>query len=69
MARSRKMKSSRKVRKSRKQQGGGIHYDQYLEQAKNDIIAAHSGYYRTTDDVYGSSFWAEDPIEIPGKGM
>jgi hypothetical protein len=69
MARSRKMKSSRKVRKSRKQRGGGIHYDQYLRQAKNDIFAAHSHYYRTTDDVYGSSFWAEDPIKIPGMGM
>jgi hypothetical protein len=71
MARSRKMKSSQKVRKSRKQQGGGIHYDQYLQQAKNDILAAHANYHPTKNDVYGSSFWAdaEDPIEIPGKGM
>jgi hypothetical protein len=67
MVRSRKTtfrkKTQRKVRKSRKHSGGGIHYDQYLQQAKNDILAAHSQYYRTTDDVYGSSFWAEDPIE------
>jgi len=71
MSRSRKMKSSRKVRKSRKHRGGGIHYDQYLQQAKNDIIAAKANYYPTKNDVYGSSFWAgaEDPIEIPGKGM
>jgi hypothetical protein len=86
MARSRKttfrkktqQKAQEKARKSRKQQGGGIHYDQYLQQAhydqylqqaKNDIFAAHSHYYRTTDDVYGSSFWAEDPIKIPGMGM
>lgn len=71
MARSRKMKSSRKVRKSRKHRGGGLHYDQYLQDAKNDIFAAKENYYPTTNDVYGSSFWAEaeDPIEIPGKGM
>ena len=71
MARSRKMKSSRKVRKSQKQQGGGLHYDQYLQDAKNDILAAKENYYPTTDNVYGSSFWAEaeDPMEIPGKGM
>jgi hypothetical protein len=73
MARSRKTsfrkKTQRKVRKSRKQQGGGIHYDQHLQQAKNDIFAARSHYSRTTDDVYGSSFWAEDPIKIPGQGM
>jgi len=73
MARSRKTifrkKTQRKVRKSRKHSGGGIHYDQYLQQAKNDIFAAKENYYPTSDDVYGSSFWAEDPIEIPGKGM
>ena len=69
MARSRKMKSSRKVRKSRKQRGGGTHYDQYLQDAKNDILAAKANYHPTKDDVYGSSFWTEDPIEIPGKGM
>lgn len=73
MARSRKTKSrrkvQRKVRKSRKQQGGGIHYDKYLQYAKNDIFEAKENYSRTTDDVYGSSFWAEDPIQIPGKGM
>jgi len=71
MARSRKMKSSQKVRKSRKQQGGGIHYDQYLRQAKNDILAAKANYHPTKNNVYGSSFWAdaEDPIEIPGKGL
>ena len=73
MARSRKnsfrKKTQRKVRKSRKHSGGGIHYDQYLQQAKNDILAAHSQYYPTTNDVYGSSFWAEDPIKIPGMGM
>jgi hypothetical protein len=73
MVRSRKTsfrkKTQRKVRKSRKQQGGGIHYDQYLQYAKNDIFEAKENYSRTTDDVYGSSFWAEDPIEIPGKGM
>ncbi len=73
MARSRKTtfrkKTQRKVRKSRKQQGGGINYDQHLQQAKNNIFAARSHYSRTIDDVYGSSFWAEDPIKIPGKGM
>ena len=69
MVRSRKMTSSRKVHKSRKHRGGGIHYDQYLRQAKNDILAAKANYHRTTNDVYGSSFLAEDPIEIPGKGM
>lgn len=71
MARSRKIKSSRKVRKSRKHRGGGLQYDQHLQQAKNDILAAKANYYPTTDDVYGSSFWAEaeDPIEIPGMGM
>ena len=71
MARSRKMTSSRKVRKSRKHRGGGLHYDQYLQQAKNDILAAKANYYPTKDDVYGSSFWAEaeDPIEISGMGM
>jgi len=71
MARSRKMKSSRKVRKSQKQQGGGLQYDQYLRQAKNDILAAKANYHPTKNDMYGSSFWAdaEDPIEIPGKGM
>jgi len=69
MARSRKMKSSRKARKSRKQQGGGIHYDQYLQQAKNDIFAAQENYHPTTDDVYGSSFLARTPIKIPGMGM
>jgi hypothetical protein len=73
MARSRKTvfrkKTQQKVRKSRKHRGGGIHYDQYLRQAKNDILAAKANYRRTTDNVYGSSFWAEDPIEIPGKGM
>jgi hypothetical protein len=73
MARSRKTtfrkKTQRKVRKSRKQQGGGIHYDQYLQDAKNNISAAEKNYYRTTDDVYGSSFLARTPIEIPGKGM
>jgi hypothetical protein len=71
MAHSRKTKSRTKVRKSRKQQGGGIHYDQYLRQAKNDILAAKANYYPTKDDVYGSSFWAEaeDPIEISGMGM
>jgi len=69
MVRSRKMISSRKVRKSRKHRGGGLHYDQYLQQAKNDILAAKANYHPTKNDVYGSSFWAEDPIEIPGKGM
>jgi len=71
MARSIKIKSRRKLRKSRKQQGGGIHYDQYLQQAKNYIFAAQENYYPTTDNVYGSSFWAkaEDPIKIPGQGM
>ncbi len=73
MARSRKTsfrkKTQRKVHKSRKQQGGGIHYDQYLQQAKNDIIAARAHYYRTTDEVYGSSFWTETPMYVPGKGM
>jgi hypothetical protein len=73
MVRSRKTKSRRKVqqkvKQSRKHSGGGIHYDQYLQQAKNDIFAARSHYYPTTDDVYGSSFWAEDPIKIPGMGM
>jgi hypothetical protein len=69
MVRSKKIKSRRKLQKSRKQQGGGIHYDQYLQDAKNDIFAAHSHYYQTTDNLYGYSFWAEDPIEIPGKGM
>jgi len=71
--RSRKIKSRRKVqqkvRKSRKHSGGGIHYDQYLRQAKNDILAAKANYHPTKDDVYGSSFWAEDPIKIPGMGM
>jgi hypothetical protein len=60
MTRSRKTtfrkKTQRKVRKSRKQQGGGIHYDQYLQDAKNDISAAHSHYSRSINDVYGSSF-------------
>jgi hypothetical protein len=55
MARSRKTtfrkKTQQKVRKSRKQQGGGIHYDQFLQDAKNDIFAAQENYYRTTDDV------------------
>jgi hypothetical protein len=73
MARSRKTifrkKTQRKVRKSRKHSGGGLHYDQYLRQAKNDILAARSHYHPTKDDVYGSSFWAEDPIKIPGMGM
>jgi hypothetical protein len=73
MARSRKTsfrkKTQRKVRKSRKQQGGGIHYDQYLRDAKNNISAARANYYRTTNEVYGSSFWTETPINIPGKGM
>jgi hypothetical protein len=71
MARSIKIKSRRKLRKSRKQQGGGIHYDQYLQDAKNNISAAQENYSRTTHDVYGSSFWAkaEDPIRIPGNGM
>ena len=69
MARSIKIKSRRKLRKSRKQQGGGIHYDQYLQQAKNNISAAHSHYSRTTNDVYGSSFWTKTPIYVPGKSM
>jgi hypothetical protein len=71
MVRSRKMKSSRKVRKNRKHRGGGLQYDQYLRQAKNDILAAKANYHPTKNDVYGSSFWAdaEEPIEIPGKGM
>ena len=69
MARSIKIKSRRKLRKSRKQQGGGIHYDQYLQYAKNDIFAAQENYYRTTNDVYGSSFLARTPIKIPGMGM
>jgi len=69
MARSIKIKSRRKLRKSRKQQGGGIHYDQYLQQAKNDIFAAQENYHRTTNDVYGSSFLARTPIKIPGMGM
>ena len=69
MARSIKMKSSRKLRKSRKQQGGGIHYDKYLQDAKNDIFAAQENYHRTTNDVYGSSFLARTPIKIPGMGM
>jgi len=69
MTRSRKMKSIRKVRKSRKHRGGGLDYDKYLQQVKNDILAARSHYYPTTDDVYGSSFWTEDPIKIPGMGM
>ena len=69
MAHSRKIKSRQKLRKSRKQQGGGIHYDQYLQQAKNDIFAAQENYHRTTNDVYGSSFLARTPIKIPGMGM
>ncbi|NDA89731.1 MAG: hypothetical protein EBY20_02305 [Alphaproteobacteria bacterium] len=77
MARSRKTtfrkkmqrKVQQKLQKSRKQQGGGIHYDQYLQQAKNDIFAAQENYYTTTDNVYGSSFFARTPIKIPGKGM
>ena len=69
MARSIKIKSRRKLQKSRKQQGGGIHYDQYLQQAKNDIFAAQKNYYPTTDDVYGSSFFARTPIKITGMGM
>ena len=62
-------KVQQKLQKSRKQQGGGIHYDQYLQQAKNDIFAAQENYYTTTDNVYGSSFFARTPIKIPGKGM
>jgi len=58
-----------KLRKSRKQQGGGIDYDNFLQEAKNDVFEAQENYYPTTDDVHGSSFWAEDPIEIPGNGM
>ena len=69
MARSIKIKSRRKLRKSRKQQGGGIQYDQYLQDAKNNISAAQKNYSRTTDDVYGSSFLARTPIKIPGMGM
>lgn len=75
MAHSRKTtfrkKTQQKVRKSRKQQGGGIHYDQQLQQAKNDILAAKANYHTIKHDIYGSSFWAEaeDPIKIPGKGM
>jgi hypothetical protein len=69
MAYSRKIKSRQKLRKSRKQQGGGIHYDRYLQQAKNDIFAAQENYHRTTNNVYGSSFLARTPIKIPGMGM
>jgi len=69
MARSIKIKSRRKLRKSRKQQGGGTHYEQYLQHAKNDIFTAQENYHRTTDDVYGSSFLARTPMKIPGKGM
>jgi len=73
MARSKKTsfrkKTQRKVRKSRKQQGGGIHYDQYLRDAKNNISAARANYSRTTNDVYGSSFWTETPIYVPEMGM
>jgi hypothetical protein len=69
MVRSRKNKSSQKMRKSQNFRGGGIHYDQYLQHAKNDILAAKANYHPTKHDVYGSSFWTEDPIKIPGKGM
>ena len=69
MARSIKIKSRRKLQKSRKQQGGGIHYDQYLQEAKNNISAAQKNYYRTTNEVYGSSFLARTPIKIPKMGM
>lgn len=65
MARSRKMKSSRKVRKSRKQRGGGIHYDQYLKEAKNELVAAEANF----DTTYDGSKWTKTPIEIPGMGM
>lgn len=69
MARSRKTAFRKKVSKSRKQRGGGIQYDNFLKQAKNDLVAAEANYYRTTDNVYGSSFLARTPIEIPGNGM
>jgi len=71
MARSRKMKSSQKLRKNRKQRGGGIDYDKFLQEAKEDVFEAQKNYYPTTDDYYGSSFLAkaEDPIAIPGFGM
>jgi hypothetical protein len=69
MARSIKITSRRKLRKSRKQQGGGIHYDQYLQDAKNDVFAAQENYYPTTNKSYGSSFLARTPIKIPGMGM
>jgi len=60
-----------KLRKSRKQQGGGIDYDNFLQEAKNDVFEAQENYHRTTDDYYGSSFLAkaEDPIAIPAYGM
>ena len=48
MTRSIKIKSRQKLRKSRKQQGGGIYYDEYLQQAKDEITAAGEDFKPST---------------------
>ena len=69
MERSRKTTFRKKVQKSRKQRGGGIQYDQFLQEAKNDIVAAQANYYPTKLKDGSVTKWTKDPIEIPGMGM
>jgi len=73
MARSRKTtfrkKTQQKVRKSRKQQGGGVQYDKHLQQAKAEINAVGQGFWPSTLKGGIMTKWTKEPIEIPGMGM
>lgn len=69
MARSIKMKSSQKVRKSRKQRGGVMRYNDYLRQAKAEINAVGKNFYPSPVQGGIMTKWAKEPIEIPGMGM
>jgi hypothetical protein len=69
MARSKKTAFRKKVRKSRKQRGGGIQYDNFLKEAKAEINAVGQGFWPSTLKGGIMTKWAKEPIEIPGMGM
>lgn len=57
------------MRKSRKQRGGRMRYDDFLRQAKAEINAVGQNFRPSMLKGGILTKWAKEPIEIPGMGM